>query len=216
VASFLQARSADHCLCAVWSDLGNGYLKRAEDEERRFMPYAVERQVGQMDSVSYEISPLQLKAALRPLYKPLPPNTQRMSFFCSALLSTPENSCKMAAVNMDSIQFYQPPFMNPWFGGKRTASPYIDPKPKVAAHCKKGSEVLKSVGITARGRWGNFGLEHNSGQDDNVADEDYLPTIEELLRPTSRKENSTQEPPNAESVGDSQGTQGMRSGSLSL
>jgi hypothetical protein len=46
------------CDCAIWSDLGNRYLKRAEDKERRFMPYAVERQVGRMDSVRHEISPL--------------------------------------------------------------------------------------------------------------------------------------------------------------
>jgi hypothetical protein len=80
--------------------------------------------------------------------------------------------------------------MNLLFGGKRTASPYIDPKPQVAARRKKGSEVLEPVGITTRGGWGNFGLEHDLGQDDNVAVEDYLPTIEELLLATSRKENS--------------------------
>jgi len=75
----------------------------------------------------------------------------------------------MAAVNMDSIQFYQPPFMNPLFGGKRTALLYIDPKHQVAA-LRKGTEVLESAGITARGGGGDFGLEDDSGQDENVTE----------------------------------------------
>jgi hypothetical protein len=122
-----------------------------------------------------------------------------MSILPSALFSTPKNSFKMAAVNIDSVQLYQPPFINPLFGsGKRTASPHIDPKPRVAALPKKGSKVLESAGVTARGGGNNFGLEHDSGQYDKVTDKDYLPTIEELLRPTWRKEILTQEPLNAE------------------
>jgi hypothetical protein len=38
-----------------------------------------------------------------------------MSSFRSALFSTSKNSFKMAAVNMDSIQFYQPSFITSLF-----------------------------------------------------------------------------------------------------
>lgn len=88
--------------------------------------------------------------------------------------------------------------MNLLFSSRRTASPYINLKPQVAAHRKKGSEVLESTGMAARGRGGDFRLEYDSGQGNNIANDDYFPTIEELLHPTSREEDSIQEPPNAE------------------
>ena len=62
----------------------------------------------------------------------------------------------------------------------------------------------------------DFGLEHDLGQDYNVADEDYLPTIEELLRLTSRKENSAREPPNAEHAVQKADQQSLDSSSISV
>jgi hypothetical protein len=93
----------------------------------------------------------------------------------------------MATVSMDSIQFYQPPFMTPLFSGKYTALPHIDPKPSVEPRYLKGSQVLESVDVTALDGWGDFGLQHHSGQDQDAVSEDDLPTLEELLRPTLRK-----------------------------
>jgi hypothetical protein len=129
----------------------------------------------------------------------------------------------MATVSMDSIQFYQPPFMAPLFGGKYTASPHIDPEPLVAPRHMKGSQVLESIDVTALDGWGDFGLQHNSGRDQDAVSEDDLPTfeeLEELLRPTLRKKGLIGEPKNPEyslqradqqkwtrlvNVGDSQG-----------
>jgi hypothetical protein len=77
VASFLQACSANHCLYAIWLDLGNGYLKQAKDKGQTFILYAVERQVGRMDSVRHRIGPLQLKTALGLYINPSPPILSR-------------------------------------------------------------------------------------------------------------------------------------------
>jgi len=43
-------------------------------------------------------------------------------------------SSMMATVNIDSIQFYQTPFITPLFSSKYTPSPYIDPKSPSSMH----------------------------------------------------------------------------------
>lgn len=56
----------------------------------------------------------------------------------------------------------------------------------------KGSEVPESIDVTALDGWGDFGLQHNSGRDQDEVSEDNLPTLkelEELLRPTLRKKS---------------------------
>jgi hypothetical protein len=51
----------------------------------------------------------------------------------------------------------------------------------------KRSQILESVDVIAPDGWGDFGLQHNSGRDQDVVSEDDLPTLEELLRLTLRK-----------------------------
>jgi hypothetical protein len=100
----------------------------------------------------------------------------------------------IATVNMDSVQFYQPPFMTPLFGGKYTASMHIDPKPLAAPRHKKGSQVLKSFSVAALNGWGDFGSQHILGQDEDAVSEVDLPTLKELLRPTLHMEVLIEEP----------------------
>lgn len=80
----------------------------------------------------------------------------------------------MATVNMDSVQFYQPPFMKPLFGSKHTALLHIDPKHPAAPHHK--------------GRL---------GRDQDAVSEDDLPTLE-LLYPTLYKGISIEDPEDLE------------------
>jgi hypothetical protein len=100
----------------------------------------------------------------------------------------------MATVNIDSIQFYQPPFMTPLFSGKYAASLHIDPEPLAAPRHKKGSQVLEPFGGAALDGWGNFGSQYNLGRDEDTVSEDDLPTLKELLRPTLLKEVLMEEP----------------------
>jgi hypothetical protein len=107
----------------------------------------------------------------------------------------------MATVSMDSIQFYQPPFMAPLFSRKYTASLHIDPEPLVAPRHMEGSPVLESIDVIALDGWGDFGLQHNLGRDQDAVSEDDLPTLEELeelLRPTLRKKVLIEAPKNSE------------------
>jgi hypothetical protein len=67
----------------------------------------------------------------------------------------------MAAVNMDSVQFYQPPFMAPLYGRKYSASLHIDHEPPAAPRYKKGS--LESFSVVALDGWDDFGSQYNSG-----------------------------------------------------
>lgn len=97
------------------------------------------------------------------------------------------NSSTMATVNMDSVQFYQPPFMKPLFGSKQAAPLHIDPKHPAAPRYKNGSQVFLDG-------WGDFGSQYNSGRDQDAVSEDDLPTVEELLCPTLRKEISIEDP----------------------
>jgi hypothetical protein len=106
----------------------------------------------------------------------------------------------MATVNMDSIQFYQPPFMTPLFSGKFTASLHIDPEPPIAPRCKKGSQVLESASTTAVDRGGDFGSQHDSGQDQDIVSDDDFPTVKDLLCRTLRKEDLMGEPKDREHV----------------
>ena len=85
--------------------------------------------------------------------------------------------------------------MTPLFSGKYTASPCIEPKPQVAPSRKKGSQVLESAGTKSQNRAVEFGSQHVSVQDHDAVNEDYSLTIEELLRQTSRKQDSIREPP---------------------
>lgn len=93
----------------------------------------------------------------------------------------------MATISMDSVQFYQPPFMKPLFGRKHTTSLHIDYEPSAALRHKEGSQVLLDG-------WGDFGPQYNSGRDMDAVSEDDLPPLEEILRPTSRKEVLIDEP----------------------
>jgi hypothetical protein len=63
----------------------------------------------------------------------------------------------MATINMDSVQFYQPPFTTALFSGKYAASPHIHPKSPVGPLHAKKSQALKSVGVIALDGWGDFG-----------------------------------------------------------
>jgi len=94
---------------------------------------------------------------------------------------------------MDSVQFYQPPFMKPLFGGKHAASLHIDPKHPAAPRHKNESQVLLDG-------WGDFGSQYNSGRDQDAVSEDDLPTVEELLCPTLRNEFSIEDPEDPEHV----------------
>ncbi len=91
----------------------------------------------------------------------------------------------MATVNMDSIQFYQPPSTNSLLSGKCTG-------------LQKGSQVIRSPDVMARDGGCAFRTHHNSDRGHNVAKEDFLPTVEEVLRPALRKEQLRREPANAE------------------
>jgi hypothetical protein len=63
-------------------------------------------------------------------------------------------------------------------------------KPPVVSRHMKGSQAPESIGVIALDEWGDFESQHNLGQDQDAASEDDLPTLEELLRPTLRKEDS--------------------------
>jgi len=73
------------------------------------------------------------------------------------------------------------------FGRKHTTSPYIDYEPSAALRHKEGSQVLLDG-------WGDFGSQYNSGRDIDAVSEDDLPPLEEILRPTLRKEVLIDEP----------------------
>jgi hypothetical protein len=100
----------------------------------------------------------------------------------------------VATVSMDSIQFYEPPFMSPFFSSKCAASPHTDPAPPVVPCHMKGSQALDSVGVIALDEWGDFGSQYNLGRDQDAVSEDDWPTLEELLRPTLHKEVLIEEP----------------------
>jgi hypothetical protein len=74
--------------------------------------------------------------------------TLRISIFAVYSLFPPLNTSIMATVNMDSVQFYQPPFITPLFGKKYSTSLHIDHEPLVAPRYK-GSQVLKSFSVPA-------------------------------------------------------------------
>jgi hypothetical protein len=95
----------------------------------------------------------------------------------------------MATVNMDSVQFYQPPFMTPLFGRKYSTSSHIDHEPSAAPRYK-GSQVLEPFGVPALDGWDDLGLQHNSGRDQDAVSEEDFPTLEALLHPTLRKKVS--------------------------
>jgi hypothetical protein len=116
--------------------------------------------------------------------------TLGISIFAIYSLFPPLNSSIMATVNMDSVQFYQPPFMTPLFGRKYSTSLLIDHEPPAAPRHKKGSQVLESFGAPALDGWDDFGLQHNSGRDQDAVSEDDFPTLEALLCPTLRKQVS--------------------------
>ena len=88
--------------------------------------------------------------------------TLGISIFAIYSLFPPLNSSIMATVNMDSVQFYQPPFMTPLFSRKYSTSLHIDHEPPAAPRYK-GSQVLESFGVPALDGWGDFRLQHNSG-----------------------------------------------------
>jgi hypothetical protein len=62
----------------------------------------------------------------------------------------------MAIINMDSVQFYQPPFMTLLFG-KDSTSLHIDHEPPVPLYYKR-SYVLESFGVPSLDGWDDFGL----------------------------------------------------------
>lgn len=67
---------------------------------------------------------------------------------------------------------------------RRQENQYVDPKPKVPAFHMEENVVSKSTCPTAQGRESDSGSNHNSHCDDDMDEDDYLPTLEELLRPT--------------------------------
>jgi hypothetical protein len=97
----------------------------------------------------------------------------------------------MATVNMDSVQFYQLPFMKPLFGSKQAALLHINPKHPATPRHKNGSQVFPD-------EWSDFGSQYNSGRDQDAVSEDDLPTVKELLCPTLRKEISIEDPEDPE------------------
>lgn len=69
---------------------------------------------------------------------------------------------------------------------RRCGNPSINPEGPVAV---KENHVFQCTDTTAQGQEGDFGLQHNSG---NVIDDDYFPTLDELLR--SRRDSEPKKP----------------------
>lgn len=94
-----------------------------------------------------------LNAALMPLYKPRYPRYSESAF---SQLYSHFVYIIIAFVSMESIHFYNPPFMKLVFGRKYTTSPHIDHKPPVALSHKKGSQAFKSTSAIAVDGGGDF------------------------------------------------------------
>jgi hypothetical protein len=98
---------------------------------------------------------------------------------------------------LDAIQFYNPPPQSSSISRKCTTSQYINRSATIPPRRKEGGHVHKSY----------CEIQYAGGNDgDGTFNEDYFPTIDELLHSTSRKAN----------LADGIGSQGMRNNNAAV